>query len=800
MNEGLLKLRRLIDQSRVISAAILLLVMLTCLLLLIKLPVVFGKLEIAEGLPLMENVYSNIDFRCVDSERSAAQAEAAAAAVPRYYKMDEAARDEMLKELDTASELLKKRIDVIERKTSSMIEESLDPGTLSAMIQHLSGGAMDVFRSAVKSGRFAESMAVWQDMIRKGIRSDDAVLYPHDRILTYGESWTRTAPAAYTDFYSASGAEEKMTADVCHDLTFEQDPDGKIRAEIRSIFGRIIRENLVYDGNMTEAKQQEAREGAVVYRKISEGQILLPKKVKLTEDDVRLYNTYRSEVERRIGRNVPLFMGLRIIALTAALILFISIYIAHIHPEITSSNRAIWVLGGITILSLCVFRFIAGIFLSTSTAFNVPQLLVFLVIPLAFPTILISVIYGFRSAIFTGLFTSGIAAFSLSNSFPTLVTGMLVCCAAGFAVRYTTDYKKFFLRAFFACFLTTAFAAAVFMGNYLFHSQPEALKKTEQTETVSAEQAKHDGKILGLQIFVPGTKTLAPEFDYRLRTIGTGLLLIPLISGLLTALLSLVALFLLESFFGVVSNMSYTSYTDRNHPLLKRLQQEAPGTYLHCDRVSQIAEEAAKEINELNPVQVQACALFHDVGKLKYPGMFTENNAPGENMHSGLLPKESADIIRQHVTYGLELVKKYKLPPLLQKAIQSHHGTDLISYFYEQAKNDTSAEPPSEADFRYPGPMTGDKAITLLTLADACEAAVHSLSSKNEDTIREIVNRVFEKKLQSGQLDQSDLTLHELDILKSSFIRKLTALHINQGRVPYPPERKTKETQEEKAV
>ncbi len=793
MNEWWFKLRRLVNQSRVISAVILVMVMLTCLLLLIKIPVVFGKLEVTEGLPLTENIYSNIEFRCEDHERSAQEAAAAAAAVPRYYRLDETARDEMLARFDQLNELLKKRIDVIEGKTAAMIEESLDPGTLPAMIQQLSGGAMEIFRDAVKSGRFAACLAVWQDMIRKGIRESDAGLRSNDKILTYGGSWARTAPMAYTDFYPVTGAVDKMTADVCQNLAFEQDPDGSVRNEIHALFQKIVKADLKYDDKMTEAVRQTAREDARVFRKIAAGQILLPKKAKLTADDVILYEAYRSEVERQLGENTSLTVILRMVALTFALTLFICIYTVHVHPEIVSSNRAIWVLGGISILSLIIFRIMAGIFLDISMSLNIPQLFVFLVIPLAFPTILISVIFGFRSAIFVGLFTSGIAAFALSNSFPVLVTGLLVCCAAGFSVRYTTDYKHFFLRAFVACFLTTSFAAAVFMGNYLFHSQPESLQnqvQAEQTVSVpaadSVSAASTDtGEFLGIRIFTPGTKQLAPEFDYRLRTVGVGLLLIPLISGLLTALLALLALFMLESFFGIVSNMSYTSYADRNHPLLKRLQQDAPGTYLHSERVSQLAEEAAKKLDDISPVQVQACALFHDVGKLKYPGMFTENNAPGENMHGGFLPRESADFIRQHVIYGQELAKKYKLPPLLQKAIRSHHGTDFISFFYEQAKNDETGKP-KEEDFRYPGPLVNDREITLLTLADSCEAAVHSLDERTEEKIRMMVEKVFGKKLQAGQLDASDLTLHEIDMIKESFIRTLTSMHKNQKRIAYP--------------
>ncbi len=813
MNEWLQAARRYIDQSRIISGAILLLVMTICLILLIKMPVILGEQDVTEGLPLKENIYSNIDFRWEDKKSSEDAGRISEAQIPLYYKMNESVRNEQLHQFDELDKALRNRIGT-QKNTAVQIEESLNPGSVQEKVQQLSGNALEAFRQTATAGRLSRCMENWKNIIQTGILPDsesrkkqdspaDTASRLNEKILVYSNNWSRTTPLARTDYYHASGAAEKMTQDVCLNFPFDKDPDGRIKNEIRTLFLSLIKPNLTNDGQMTEAKRTAARNAARVYREISAGQILLPVKEKLSGDDVALYQAYRHELEQQIGGTNSVRNMLRLIALTLALTFFICIYIWHVHPEVVSSNHSIWVLGGISMFSLIVFRIAAGVFLGITSELNIPQLLVVLIVPLALPTILISVIFGFRSAIFVGLFTSGIAAFALNNSFPVFVTGLLVCCAAGFSVRYTTDYKHFFLRAFTACFLTTVFASAVFMGDYLFRSMPDNLSapQTEQTQTVQQD----DGKVFGVQVFIPGKKELTPEVNYRIHTVAKGLILLPLISGLITALLALLTLFLLESVFRVVSNMSYTSYTDRNHPLLQKLRQDAPGTYLHSERVAQLVEEAAKKI-DLNPIQMQACALFHDVGKLVFPGMFTENNAPGENQHGGFLPVESAGFIRQHVEHGVELAKKNKLPPLLQKAIRSHHGTDLISFFYgaakERAEENHEQGELQEQDFRYKGPLVGDREITLLTLADACEAAVASLKREikqehgEEDhfnrNIRDMVNRIFEKKHSSGQLELSELTLHELAVIRESFIETLTSIHKNQRRTAYPEERKEK--------
>ena len=366
-----------------------------------------------------------------------------------------------------------------------------------------------------------------------------------------------------------------------------------------------------------------------------------------------------------------------------------------------------------------------------------PQL-VFLALPLGMAAGLISAVCGLRAAFSVGLFVSGVTAVALNNSFQVVVTGLLVSGVAAVAVRNASDYKKYFTALFFTCMASNLFTGAIFL--------------------MSA--------IAGCKwIIIRDACVLAAA------------------TGVTTATLALVLLFVLETIFDVSSNMTYLACTDRNHPLLKRLQLEAPGTYHHSERVASIGEKAAGLIGA-NPLQVQACALFHDIGKLSAPGMFTENTAGG-NPHQELSPRESAEIIRKHVTYGLELAKKNKLKKTIRAAIAQHHGTDFISFFYDLAKKDApKEEPPDEKDFRYPGPLPDSKEAVVLSIADFAEAVSRSMPELNEEELRKKLQSILRARMEGGQLDKAPVTVSELKIVIDSLVSSLAAM--NHARIAYP--------------
>lgn len=283
-------------------------------------------------------------------------------------------------------------------------------------------------------------------------------------------------------------------------------------------------------------------------------------------------------------------------------------------------------------------------------------------------------------------------------------------------------------------------------------------------------------------------------------TLTTGLLLsnnfkeiliysgISAIGVVFSAVLAIGILPFLESSFNIVTTLKLLELANPNNPLLKKLLMEAPGTYHHSMLVANLAEMAAEEINA-NPVVARVGAYFHDVGKLKRPFFFGENQIGRENPHDKINPNLSTLIIISHVKDGVELAKEYNLPDVIKDIIQQHHGTTLVKYFYYTMKN--NAENPDEVkeeDFRYQGPIPSSKEAGIIMLADSVEAAVRSINDPTKGKIEEMVNNIIKDKLNSGQLDNCDLTLKDLEKIRKCFLKALYGIY--HQRVEYPTEKK----------
>src|SRR3990170_917531 len=238
-----------------------------------------------------------------------------------------------------------------------------------------------------------------------------------------------------------------------------------------------------------------------------------------------------------------------------------------------------------------------------------------------------------------------------------------------------------------------------------------------------------------------------------------------------------------EIVFGYTTNIRHLELARMDHPLLKELALHAPGTYHHSIIIGSMVEMAAEAIN-VNPLLAKVSAYYHDIGKVKNPLYFIENMR-GENRHDNLAPDTSAQILISHVGEGVELARKYRLGDEITEIIQQHHGTSLISYFYQRAKEtETYARKIDEKDFRYPGPKPKNKEAGLVMLADAVEAASKTIPeptpAKIHTLVRKIINRIFT----DGQLDECDLTLKDLHAIAESFNRALIGMF--HQRIEYP--------------
>ncbi|MBQ8450683.1 MAG: HDIG domain-containing protein [Bacteroidaceae bacterium] len=246
-------------------------------------------------------------------------------------------------------------------------------------------------------------------------------------------------------------------------------------------------------------------------------------------------------------------------------------------------------------------------------------------------------------------------------------------------------------------------------------------------------------------------------------------------------------MFIIEKLFGFVSNVTLIEISNINSELLRKLSQDAPGTFQHSMQVGNLAADAARSIGA-NSLEVRTGALFHDIGKTLNPIYFTENQSGGISPHSKLEPQESAKIIIKHVTDGIALAEKHHLPRTIRDFITTHHGLSKTGYFYITYKN---AHPDEEVDenlFTYPGPQPTTREQGILMLADCVEAASHSLKEYTAENIDELVERLVESKVKDGELKMCPLTFRDIENIKRTFKDRLKAIY--HTRITYPTEKK----------
>jgi putative nucleotidyltransferase with HDIG domain len=255
--------------------------------------------------------------------------------------------------------------------------------------------------------------------------------------------------------------------------------------------------------------------------------------------------------------------------------------------------------------------------------------------------------------------------------------------------------------------------------------------------------------------------------------------------GLLAAAVASFVVPVLEPVLGITTDIKLVELSNTNLPLLRRLAFEAPGTFQHSLMVANLAKEGCEAIGA-DPVLAYAGALYHDIGKVFRAEYFIENQRPGQNRHDRLLPSMSVLILVNHVKEGAELARQHHLPQVILDAIEQHHGTRLMRFFYNRAveQRDREAGEVRETDYRYPGPLPQNKVMGALMLADGVEAASRTLVDPTPAKLRGLIRTLFDDCLQDGQLDQTDLTLADLTAMSEAFLRVLSTIF--HQRVDYP--------------
>ena len=495
--------------------------------------------------------------------------------------------------------------------------------------------------------------------------------------------------------------------------------------------------NLVYDPYLTEEHRRSAEQVVTpVMMKIHSGTPLVEAGERITPQIIeklvahdrriaQLESAY-DRVVKRIGS-----AGLLIAALIACIGL-----LQLLKPEILRQNSRILLLVVLSLLALLPARILLSI---SNSAQWLPPSVVDFALPLALAPLLASILAGSAVAITVGLWNSFAMAVLLDNNFAVFTLGLLVTIVATLS---TQDVRR----------RSRIYRAGVFVG----------LAELLYAISLAAVSQLPAGIVAGQAVAA-------------------------FASGIVCAFLATLLIPLFEMLFGITTNLSLLELADLSHPLLQRLAMEAPGSYHHSIVAANLGQAAASRIGA-NALLVRVGGYFHDIGKLVKPDFYTENQHTRDNPHDELAPSMSALVIKSHVKEGVALGRQFKLPQCVIDAIEQHHGTSLVSFFFHRArqlnedgKNDTEV---NEADYRYEGPRPRSREMAILALADAVEAAARSLEKPNPARIEALVNEVADSRLRDGQLDASGMTLTELAAVKTSFVFSLAnMLHV---RIAYP--------------
>ncbi len=502
-------------------------------------------------------------------------------------------------------------------------------------------------------------------------------------------------------------------------------------------FERIFVPSLQYDREETTKRWEEAERRISPTRgMVKEGQVIIRQgEIVTREKYLQIMSLARIMAERQ-GSTLRWRISAGQLFLTLFTYLIFFLYLYLMRRAIFLSERYL------LLISVVFVLLIVGMGITVRLPGS-PGLTV----PLALSAIVLTVIFDSRVGVFAVLTLSLLEGLIFGNHFQLTYLGIFGGILSAFSVRDIRNRGQFVITALL---VFVAYSAGI--GAF-------SLLKA------------------------PGTEDFLKDLLWIAINAGSLLLVYPL-------------LWVLERVFDVTTDLRLLELSDTNHPLLRQLSIKAPGTFNHSLMVANLAEAAA-EATGANALLARVGALYHDIGKLSKPEYFVENQRPGENPHDKLSPHMSALIIANHVKEGLELGKKYGLPPAILDFIATHHGTSRIEYFYRKAlEQQKEGETISEADFRYPGPKPFSKETAIVMLADGVEAAARSLEQPTRRKLETLIDDIIQARLEDGQLDDAPLTLRDLRRIKEAFLNVLSgAYHL---RVKYPGQKEEIEEEPER--
>ncbi len=497
------------------------------------------------------------------------------------------------------------------------------------------------------------------------------------------------------------------------------------------LFSQVIEPNFIYHEEDTEALLAERLENISTTKgAVEEGEIIIRKGDIVNQDRANKLNSLAearavSATDYEIGIR---YLGDSIIIIAAALLFLLYLYLYRIHIFNTPP------------LFLLVFL-VMGMFILASAGVQHFDAANPYLVPIAVAPIILTIIFDSRVGLMAVISMGMITGIIHDNNFEYLIATITACSFGVFSVRDIKKRSQFFF-----------FTPGVVLASYLVILGAFALTR------------------------IAGWEPVLENVIYVMINSVFILFTYPLI-------------LLIERLFKITTDFTLLELADTNLPLMKKLMNDAPGTFHHSLQVANLAESAASEVGA-NALLCRVGAMYHDIGKMEKPGYFIENQSKS-NDHDKLKPRMSAMVIKAHVSDGLTIADEYHLPQLIKDFIRTHHGTSLIKYFYGKAKSGEENVP--EEDFRYDGPIPFTKEQGILMLADSVEAASRSMKDPTYNKLENLINRIVDDQIQDGQLSDCPLTFKQIQTIKTSFLNILVGVY--HSRIEYPDDKKDSKTE-----
>jgi putative nucleotidyltransferase with HDIG domain len=529
---------------------------------------------------------------------------------------------------------------------------------------------------------------------------------------------------AYHEEFMGNFLTLPMAVDAIDAYCKDMDPtEGQI---LESALIQSIRPNILYDAGTTiKFQDNEIKNIATTKGAVPSGQVIISNGEIVNDEKISLLDSYKAYYNKERGglvNSFSLILGQSIFV--GMLLFFLYMFMFLFRKDLLRSYKKTFSILSLEIVAL-VMVFIISHFNSLSIY----------ILPYTILPILIRSFYDTRQALFAHIIAILLSAYFAPNNYEFIILQMGAGMISIFSFVGFRKRAQLFLTIFIIFVTYSALYTAI------------ALMKNGKIS--------EDETYMYLYFFISCFLTL----------------------------LTFAFIFIFEKIFGFHSDFTLLEITDTNSKLLKELSVRAPGTFQHSIQVANIAEAAISEIGG-DTLLMRAGALYHDIGKMKEPLYFIENQVYGSNPHEKLSEEESAQKIMDHVSHGVELIKKEKLPPVIMDFIKTHHGTTQVQYFY---KNFIKSHPDAEVDmskFTYPGPTPSSKEQAVLMMVDSVEAASRSIQDPDYKKLSELVDKIIDRQIKEKQYDNADITIKEINKVKQILKEKLVAIY--HVRIEYP--------------